>query len=210
MPIEIQRLTTRFLQVSLATTVCELVEVLTALPPETRNQWYIVVTLDAPGPQIVASASGGYTVVDTLPGYAVLLPVRDLADVAAAADTGLLDTPLSALPGLLQPVRMIARTTMGEGRARRDWLPGSPGRRLVVLEAATVIGLLTDEERAGAFGGIMTHLFGREQRFTPVAKGRVTYRCPSCPDGQNSYDFADLIDLSTNKLICPRGHLIQE
>jgi len=206
MAIEIRRLCTHFFQVSQETTVRELIEALAALPSNARAQWYTIVQLNIPGPQIVPAVGGGFAFVDMSPGYAVLLPLADLPDIVAVEGMAQLDVALGDLPGLLTPARMIERTIMEEGRARRDWLPGSPRRRLVVLEAGQVVGLLTDELRAGGFGGLMTTLFGREH--PPIPKGRrITVRCPV--DG-GIYDFAEVLDLATNRLICPQGHVIEE
>jgi hypothetical protein len=210
MPIETSALYRRFLQVKHDTTVGELLEKFRTLPAEARDQSYVIVRLEGPGPQVVASACGGFTLGDGRPGYSVLPPDRGFADSEAVEMADQLDVSLGSLPGLPPPARMVERTIMGEGRARRDWLPRSPGRRLVVLESNIVIGLLVDEERAGAFGGIMTQLFGQDQVRTSLTKGRQTYRCPRCPPGENIYDLTDLIDLSTDVLICPRGHKISE
>lgn len=208
--MEIHELDTHFLQVSQGITVGELIKLLDAFPDTVRARWYVVVRLNTPGKQIVPAAGSGFEVIAVSPGYAVLLPMADLASIVAIGKPEQRDRSLDDCPDLLHPALTVERIAMGAGRARRDWLPRSPNRRLVIQEAGQVIGLLTDEMRAGMFGGVMTHLFGSERPRTSVAKGRITYRCPNCPAGQNIYDFADLIDLATNRLICPNGHIIEE
>ena len=181
---------------------------LAALPPDSRNRWYVVVRLSTAGQCVVPASGGGYEAVATAPpGYAVVSPLEDLSEAGETHGEALLDMALRDVPGLLLPAWTVEREVMGAGRANRDWAPMSPRQRLVVLERGQVAGLLLDRPRAGSLGGFMMTLFGRERQPYGVARGRITYRCPV--DGE-SYDFSEVIDLATNRLVCPRGHVIQE
>jgi hypothetical protein len=202
MPIVYEALHTRFTQATEDITVQEVGDWLLARPPETRHHWYLVVSVATPGRQVVPRPGGGFEAVEVPPpGYAVLLPLKDLSTEGGEART------LRDVPDLLAPAVTIERLTLGTQRAIEEWVPVSPGRRLVVLEEGQVIGLLTDEKRAGGYGGFPTRLPGQEQKPFNLAKRRITYRCPI--DG-GIYDFAELIDPGTNRLICPNGHIIEE
>jgi hypothetical protein len=208
MPIDDADLHTRLVEVPEEIAVREIREMLTMLPVGAHRHWYVVARLAAPSRHVVPRLEGGYEAVEAPPpGYAVVLPVKELSEQWSRDGEVLLDMALCDVPGLLLPAVTIERQTMGTGRARREWMPVSPRRRLVVLEQGQVLGLLTDEERAGGFSGFMATLFGRERKRVAIAKGRITYRCPV--DG-GRYDFAELIDLATNRLVCPQGHLIEE
>jgi hypothetical protein len=208
MPIMYEAMRTQFALVSEEITVREVIEMLTALPLALRNGWYVVVQLSVPGQRVVPGLTGGYQAVAAMPpGYAVVSPLEDLSPAGETHGEALLDMALHDVPGLLLPAWTVERDVMGTGRASRDWVPLSPRQRLVVLESGQVVGLLVDIQRAGSFGGFMTTLFGRERQPYGVTKDRITYRCPV--DGE-SYDFSEVIDLATNRLVCPRGHVIQE
>lgn len=202
MPIVYEALHTKFTQATEDITIREVIDWLLAWPPETRRHWYLVVSLATSGRQVVPQPDGSFKAIETPPpGYAVLLPLKDLS--TEEDETRM----LRDVPGLLEPAVTIERLMLGTQRALEEWMPDSPGRRLVVLEEGQVIGLLTDEKRAGGYGGSLTRLYGQGQKPYNLAKRRITYRCPI--DG-DIYDFAELIDLTTNRLICPNGHVIEE
>jgi hypothetical protein len=183
--IRLERLNTRFIVTDAAATIDAVAQALEHVPAGKRLNWYVVVRLPA----------GSFAVIDA----------EDLGKAILAHGENIRATPLRDVPGLLTVSLVVERAAQGIGEARK-LMYQDPRRRLVVLEQGEPIGLLVDVERAGGFGGAMTALFGREHVL--ATKGpQITVRCPV--DG-GTYDFAEVIDLTTNRLICPKGHLIEE
>ena len=176
---------TKFILIENTTTVEAVAQALQDVPAAKRMGWYVVVGL----------AAGGFAVIDA----------QDLAEAIEKHGTGALALALRDVPGLLVPSLAVERDAQGIGVARRT-MYRSPRLRLVVLEHGQPIGLLVDVNRAGGFGGAMAVLFGRK-RPPDTSGSHAKVRCPV--DGE-VYNFDDVIDLATNRLICPKGHLIEE
>lgn len=214
MPIAYEALNRyQFLETTEAVTVGNVGRMLTKLLGKQGNyQWYLVVRLSTPGLAVVPRPDGGFMSVETPPpGYAVVLPILEFSEAEAQHGKALLDTRLGDVPELLLPALTIERQLMGTGRARRNWVPVSPRRRVLVLDQGEIVGVLTDELRSGGFGGAMNRLFGKQQQQYNITKGQFTYRCPLCPAGSNTYDVSELIiDLASEWPTCPAGHTIKE
>jgi hypothetical protein len=182
--IPFERIDTKVITVDGDATVADVAQVYEYLPPEKRYQWHVIIRL---GEDSFAT-----------------LGLEELLEATAEVGPAIRGRPLRQLPDI-RTSKQVERQGQGYGEARRI-RNRSPRRRLVVLESGEPIGLLTDTERAGGFGGFMADLFGQVEQ--PLDQSpKLQIRCPI--DGQ-MYDFADLIDLETNKLICPRGHVIEE
>lgn len=185
--IDYDHLNTHYFQCDDTATVAEVAQTLDQLPAPARDRWYVLVRL----------TGGGFAIIG----------LDDLQAALAAHGPEIRDRSLAAVPNLLHPSLSLERQGQGLGQARKQ-MRRSPKRRLVVQEAGQPVGLLTEEARAGGFGGLMSSLFGAEQpryRAAPT----LTYRCPHCPPGQNRYPFSALIDLESNELRCPNGHQIE-
>lgn len=182
--IPMERIDTKVTVTDGGTAVADVAQVYQHLPAEKRYEWYVIVRL---GDDRFAT-----------------LGFEDLLEATANLGPAVRARPLRNLPGL-QDSKAVERQGQGYGEARR-LRNRSHKRRLVVLESGEPIGLLTDAERAGGFGGFMSALFGQASQ--PLNKNpQLQIRCPK--DGQ-MYPFADVIDLETNQLVCPLGHIIEE
>jgi len=182
--IPMDRINTKVIEADGSTTVADVAQVYAHLPEVKRHQWYVIVQL----------GNGRFA---TLSFEDLLQATEDLGPVIG-------ERPLSDFPGL-RDSKVIEREGQGYGEARRV-RNRSYKRRLVVLESGVPIGLLIETTRSGGFGGFMSTLFGQADR--PInSSSQIQIRCPD--DGQ-MYNFADIIDLETNKLVCPQGHIIEE
>ena len=173
-----------FLHVDAANTVEQVIDALAQLPRAQRMSWYFLANLPEGGRAIFS--------------------VSDFETIAEDHGESLWATPLQDLPGLLVASPEVERTAMGIGEAR-NIMRASPNRRMVVLDQGQPIGLLMDRLRAGVFGGFRARLFGEERPKTSIS-GQIMVRCPV--DGAN-YPLADVIDLSSDRLVCPNGHVIE-
>lgn len=183
MPIDIKHLRTDFIQVTHRITLQNVAQALGRLPKGVRMGWYVVVKL----------ASGD---------FAVLHPAELIA-VVDAQGQDILAWPLDQIPELLVPSESVDRQEMGFGQAKQERQVSSK-RRLVVLENGQPIGLLTDELLGGIFGGSWTDMFSSSDSSEQIDLD-IRYTCPKC---KLTYSFGDLIDLKTNRLICPKDGCI--
>jgi hypothetical protein len=182
--ISIEYLDPHFLHVDAANTVEQVIDALAQLPPSMRMSWYFLASLQE--------------------GELAVFGVTDFETAAEELGDELWAKPLQDVPGLLVPSPAVERNAMGIGEAR-NMMRASPTRRLVVLEQGQPVGLLMDRLRAGVFGGFRARLFGEERPKTSIS-GQIMVRCPV--DGE-SYPLAEVVDLSSDRLVCPNGHVIE-
>lgn len=182
--IPMDRINSKVIEADGDSTVADVAQVYEHLPEVKRHHWYVIVQL---GNDRFAT-----------------LAFKDLLDATEEFGPAIRDRPLRDFPGL-RDSKVIERQGQGYGEARRV-RNRSYKRRLVVLESGKPIGLLIETTRSGGFGGFMSTLFGQADR--PInSDAQLQIRCPD--DGQ-MYNFADIIDLETDKLVCPQGHIIEE
>jgi hypothetical protein len=165
-------------------TVADVAQFYKYLPEKKRHNWFMIVHL---GDDRFAT-----------------LGFEDLLEATGNIGAAIRERPLSDIPGLKKS-KVMEREGQGYGRARHA-RNRSHKRRLVVLESGAPIGLLMDVELTGGFGGFVTTLFGQaEQSLSNHSQLQIR-----CPFDNQMYNFADLIDLESNKLVCPQGHIIEE
>jgi hypothetical protein len=141
-------------------------------------------------------------------GFGVAL-LRELSESVRRLGPDGLDTPIGRLPPAAEAVAGVERTAMDTGVAQRE-ADRQPRRRLVVLENGRPIGLLTNESRGSAVGGVPFNLFGdyMQQSSSDVRAAlsarHAAERCRHC---QQEFVFYEL-RADASAFACPHCHAV--